>query len=175
MKRQLFLSAAALALLLLSLQTARAQQQERFPWEEYMARTFGEIIKRNVETIEGRDAAYREKIDMIFSGDLMHSQMRVTYTGATRKIPAGRKEHLDAWAKSLGIKPEVVALFESEMLFLECSNEHWVPVQKQVIPHFEKELKKNDMVTLFTAFTGGRKIDGAWHWVFIVNEFQAYR
>ncbi len=108
MKRHLFLSAAALALLLVSLQTARAQQEQRFPWEEYMARTFGEIIKRNVETIEGRDAAYREKIGMIFSGDLMHSQMRVTYTGATRKIPAGRKEHLDAWAKSLGIKPEVV-------------------------------------------------------------------
>jgi hypothetical protein len=31
------------------------------------------------------------------------------------------------------------------------------------------------MVTLFTAFIGGRKIDATWNWIFTVNEFQAYR
>ena len=176
MKPRLILSAAALALLLAGSQTVRAQQQqEGFPWHEYQTRTFGEVIRQNLEEIQGRDPSYRDKVAVVLPGNSLNSQVRVTYTGATRKIPAARKQHLDEWVKTFGLNPRIAALFESEVLFLECSTEHWVPVQKQVIPHFERELKKNDMVTLYTAFTGGRKVEGSWNWIFIVNEFQAYR
>jgi hypothetical protein len=168
-----FILASAAFLLLLCHQTAFGQSE--FPWQEYKARTFGEIIKQNMDELASRDAAYRDKIGMVFSGDPLYSQVRVTYTGTTRKISPARKAHLEDWGKSFGIKPEVIALFESEMLVLECSTEHWISVQKQVLPHFEKELKKGDMVTLYTMFLGGRKIDGAWNWIFAINEFQAYR
>ena len=172
MRRSSVLFAAAF-LLLASGRQARAQEQ--FPWERYKARTFGEIIKANMDELAGRDASIRDKVSIVIPGDSLPSQVRVTYTGTTRKILPARKEHIDEWAKSLGVKPEMIAMFEDEMLFVECSTEHWLPVQKQVIPYFQKELKKGDMVTLYTAFIGGRKIDGAWNWIFIVNEFQAYR
>ena len=172
MRQKIVLLAAAL-FLLASGQPAHGQDE--FPWEQYKARTLGEIIKQNMDEIAGRDAPSRDKVSIVFTGDSLPSRVRVTYTGTTRKIPPARKAHIDEWAKSFGVKPEMVALFEDEMLFLECSTEHWLPVQKQVVPYFEKELKKGDMVTLYTAFTGGRKIDGAWNWIFVVNEFQAYR
>jgi hypothetical protein len=172
MRRSSVLFAAAFLLLALGQQ---AHGQDQFPWEQYKARTFGEIIKANADEVGGRDASTRDKVSIVFPGDSLPSRVRVMYTGTTRKIPAARKGHIDEWAKSLGVKPEMIALFEDEVLFVECSTEYWLPVQKQVIPYFQKELKKGDMVTLYTAFIGGRKIDGAWNWIFIVNEFQAYR
>jgi hypothetical protein len=171
--RKRFVLFTAAFLLLAPGHTAKAQ--DAFPWEQYKARTFGEIIKQNMDEIANRDASVRDKVGIVLPGNSLPSQVRVVYTGTTRKISPARKTHLEEWGKTFGVKPETIALFEDEMLFIECSTEHWLPVQKQVIPYFEKELKKGDMVTLYTAFTGGRKIDGVWNWIFIVNEFQAYR
>ena len=173
MRQRVFILAAAAFFLLAPGHTAHGQ--DVFPWEQYKARTLGEIIKQNVDEVAGRDAPARDKVSVVFPGDPLPSRVRVTYTGTTRKIPPAHKAHIDEWAKSFGLKPELIASFEDEVLFLECSTEHWLPVQKQVLPFFEKELKKGDMVTLYTAFTGGRKVDGAWNWIFVVNEFQAYR
>jgi molybdopterin converting factor small subunit len=170
---KLKIALAAFALLVACAGRARAQGQ--FPWQEYRTRTFAEVVKRNTDELAGRDAAYRDKATVIFSADPLHSQVRVAYTGTTRKVTGARRTHVDEWAATFGLKPEVAALYESEMLVVECSAEHWVPVQKQVMAHFEKELKKGDAVTLYAMFAGGRKIDGAWNWVFLVNEFQAYR
>lgn len=61
---------------------------------------------------------------------------------------------------------------DTTQLFKECDNEYWIPVQKQVIPHFAKELKKGDMVSLFIVRVGGEKAKDRWDWLFIVNEFQ---
>jgi hypothetical protein len=169
------LEAALFALFLLLACGAPARAQQEFPWEEYKARTFAEVVRRNNEELAAANARNDNKVAVIISADPLYSQVRVTYTGTTRKVAGERKAHLEDWAKSFSVKPEVLALFDTEMLFLECSSEHWVPVQKQVMRHFEKELKKGDPVTLYTMFAGGRKIEGSWHWFFLVNEFQAYR
>ena len=163
-----------LFLLLACAADAGARQQE-FPWDKYQARTFAEMVRRNAEGAAEADARNDNKVAVVMSGDPQYSQVRVTYTGTTRKLSGARKEHLSDWAKTFGVRPEVVALFEDEMLVLECSAEHWVAVQKQVLKHFDKELKKGDPVTLYTMFAGGRKIAGGWSWFFLVNEFQAYR
>jgi hypothetical protein len=170
---KLRLALAACALLFACGPSARGQNE--FPWGEYKTRTFAEMVRRNAEGTAEADARNDHKVGVVMSGDPQYSQVRVIYTGTTRKLSGARKEHLDEWAKTFGVKPEVLALYESELLVLECSNEHWVPVQKQVLRHFERELKKGDPVTLYTMFAGGRKIDGAWNWFFLVNEFQAYR
>jgi len=164
---------AAFAMLLAVGLQARAQGE--FPWQEYRARTFAEMVKANAADAAAADARNDGKASVIFSGDPVYSQVRVTYTGTTRKVTGARRTHVDEWAATFGLKPEIAALYESEMLFIECSTEYWVPVQKQVMGHFEKELKKGDSVTLYTMFAGGRKIEGAWNWIFLVNEFQAYR
>lgn len=170
---KLRIALAAFALLVACAGGARAQGE--FPWQEYRTRTLAEVVKQNTDDLAGRDAAYRDKTTVIFSADPQYSQVRVTYTGTTRKIVGARRTHVDEWAATFGLKQDIAALYESEMLVLECSTEHWVPVQKQVMSHFEKELKKGDPVTLFIMFAGGRKIEGTWNWIFLVNEFQAYR
>ena len=151
-----------------------ALAQDSFPWGEYKARTFAEVVRANNDEVNARPSA-SDKVTVVFAGDPLYSQVRVTYTGTTRKVSPARKAHIEEWGKTFGVKPEVVALYESELLVTECGSEHWVPVQKQVLRHFEKELKKGDMVTLYTMFAGGRKIEGSWNWLFLVNEFQAYR
>ena len=168
------LSTALAAFALLAACAAHARAQE-FPWQEYRTRTFAEIIKGNDKDAANADARNEVKAAVLFSADPQYSQVRVTYTGTTRKLAGARRTHVDEWAATFGLKPEVAALYESEMLVLECSAEHWVPVQKQVMAHFEKELKKGDPVTLYAMFGGGRKIEGTWNWFFLVNEFQAYR
>ncbi len=164
---------AALALLLSCGLHARAQSD--FPWDKYQTRTFAEMSKGNAADAADADARTGNKTGIIFSGDPMYSQVRVTYTGATRKLAGARKTHLEEWGKSFGVEPRIVALFDAEMLVTECGVDYWLPVQSQVLPHFEKELKKGDPVTLFTMSAGGRKIEGSWNWFFLVNEFQAYR
>jgi hypothetical protein len=58
------------------------------------------------------------------------------------------------------------------MLFLEGAAEHWLPVQKKLLPFFEKEVKKGEEVTLYAEWVGAKKIGGKWEWVFMVHEFQ---
>lgn len=166
-------SLAAVALLLVCGAGARAQSS--FPWEEYKARTFAEVVRQNADDVAAGNARNAGKVGILMAGDPLYSQVRVTYTGTTRKLSGERRAHLEEWGKTFGVEPRVVALYEEELLVLECSNEHWVPVQKQVMRHFAEELKKGDMVTLFTMFAGGRKVEGVWNWFFLVNEFQAYR
>lgn len=164
---------AAFALLLALGLEARAQND--FPWDKYQTRTLAEMVKDGVADATESDGRNNGKTTILFSGDPLYSQVRVTYTGTTRKLAGAHKTHLEEWGKSFGVEPRIVALYDSEMLVTECGVEYWLPVQSQVLPHFEKELKKGDPVTLYTMYAGGRKIEGAWNWFFLVNEFQAYR
>jgi hypothetical protein len=166
-------SLAAFALLLAIGLQARAQTD--FPWDKYRTRTLAEMVKGGVADAADSDTRTGNKTGILFSGDPLYSQVRVTYTGTTRKLAGARKTHLEEWGRSFGVESRIVALYDSEMLVTECGGEYWLPVQSQVLPHFEKELKKGDPVTLYTMYAGGRKIDGSWNWFFLVNEFQAYR
>ena len=137
-------------------------------WDTYKPRKLQDIVKQHSDSklIEG------ENTNLIFTGDNFPSRVKVIYTGKTRKITEKRKEHIDGWVKSYGLKPEIAAMFETELLFIEDSVEYWLPVQKQVIPYFEKELKAGETVTLFTVWIGAKKISAQWDWIFLVNEFE---
>jgi hypothetical protein len=76
------------------------------------------------------------------------------------------------WVEIFGVRPDILSLLEKELLIIECNSEYWIPVQKQLIPHFERELKSGDMVSLFIVRVGGEKANEKWEWLFLVNEFQ---
>ncbi len=158
-----------LAALFVTTVTAHAQG---FPYDKYKPRTLSEVIKLNAD-IETKE--YKQRA-IAMNGDPLYSQVRVAYTGTVRPISSARKDLLNMWADLFGFKPsnnvELATLFESELLFTECGTAYWLPVQKQVIPYFEKELKKGDMVSLFLARVGGEKASNKWDWLFIVNEFE---
>jgi tetratricopeptide (TPR) repeat protein len=141
------------------------------PWESYKPRTLKQIIQQHEsELVTERGQA---KAVLIFSAEPFKSRVKVIYTGESRIVSAKRKELIVDWVKSFRYKPETADLFESELLFKEGSVEHWLPVQKQVIPYFAQELKKGDEVTLLLVWAGARRDPEQTDWVFLVNEFEA--
>ena len=140
-----------------------------FNYDAYEARTIAEVIKM-YDTPDMRND--KAKDGSVVFGAPFPSQVKVTYTGSSRKISVERKAFIDAWVKSRSMGPEIAELFETEYLFIENSVEHWLPVQKQVASYFDGELKKGDQVTLYLIIGGGKKIEGKWEWIILVNEFQ---
>jgi hypothetical protein len=141
-----------------------------FDYDAYEPRTLAEMIKK-YDGEDLRDMGKAKDGSMIF-GASFPSQVKVIYTGSSRKIPAERKSFIEAWVKTHEMPPEIAQLFETEHLFIENSVQYWLPVQKQVASYFDKELKKGEQVTLFAVITGGKKIDGKWDWIVLVNEFE---
>lgn len=135
-------------------------------FERYKPRTLGEIIKAH------SDPQVLERSNMLLTGDTFPSKVKVIYTGESRKIAPARKQHLDMLVTSFNVDPKVIDLYGTEMLFTEGGEEHWLPVQKKLIPFFEKELKKGEAVILYAEWVGAKKIGGTWEWIFIVQEFQ---
>ncbi len=150
--------------------TNLAAYSQGFPWELYKPRTFTEIIKLNADVEERK---YEQK-QIALNADSLPSQVRVAYTGQSRPISSVRKELIKMWVGTFGVKPDISGLLETELLFIECNNEYWLPVQKQVIPHLERKLKAGEMVSIFIIRVGGEKSSDRWDWLFIVNEFQKY-
>jgi hypothetical protein len=109
---------------------------------------------------------------MILTGDTFSSRVKVIYTGESRKVSAAKKQHLNMLVTSFKADQKIIDQYDTEMLFLEGSDEHWLPVQKKLIPFFEKEVKKGEEVTLYAEWVGAKKINGKWEWVFMAHEFQ---
>lgn len=146
---------------------APAARAQEFNYSPYQPRTLAEIV--NDYNNPDLTADKTQDGSALFGYDFP-SRVEVTYTGASRKISPQRKAHVAEWVKSRGLGPEVAELFDSEYLFVEDSAEYWLPVQKQFLPYFEKELKKGDTLALYVFATGGRRLAGKWEWIIVVNE-----
>ena len=164
-KLLLFILFAAVALLS---QYRAVEAQDN--WDNYRPRTLKQLLEQ-LAKVASEPEARKAHLELLFT-DSFPSRVAVTYTGEKRAIPAKRKEFIGYWAKSRGLRQEIVDLFEDELLFKEDSTEYWLPVQKQVIPFFAEELKKGDTVELYLIITGSRTEDGVPDWVFLVNEFK---
>lgn len=133
-------------------------------FEDYVPRTLREIISSHSEILA--------KSTVLLTGDTFSSRVKMTYTGETRKISPAKKQHLETVMKSFKVDPQLMTQYETEMLFLEGSDEHWLSVKDDLIHFFQEELKKGDQVVVYTEWLGATKTEGKWEWVFIVNEFQ---
>ena len=159
---------APLALLLLLFAAQARARAQGFDYDAYEPRTLAEMIKiyDKPEMLEGE----MKDVNLMF-GWTFPSRVKVVYAGTSRKTSEERMQYIAAWVRSRAMAPEIGELFGTELLFKEGAAEHWLPVQKQLIPHFERELKKGDAVMLYAIIPGGKKISGKWDWVILVNEF----
>lgn len=114
------------------------------------------------------------KFNFNFNGRATVQPYRTTsiYMNIIRKILPQRKELIERWGEAFNINPHIIQIFQYEMLFLEDSTEYWLPVQNQLLPLFQKELKKGDKVDLFVMAIGTLTYPDKTDWVFIVNEFR---
>ena len=155
------------ALCLLILFCANASTQAQDDWSHYKDRTLKQIIDQHSEDAKDNKA----KLYYLFTADLFPSRVTVVYTGQIRKISPTRKQFIAEWAKTRE-SSELVSLFEEELLFKEDEAEHWLPVQKQVIPFFAQGLKVNEKVELYLIWIGALTQAEKTDWFFLVNEFQ---
>lgn len=148
----------------------QATAQNNFPYENYKTRTLSEILEISAD-LQKKPNEKLPVPDTIFSGDFLHSQVRVKFMSKSRPISTERKELLGSWQKSFSVDARTIALFTNEYLFMECGTEYWILVQGPVAAFFPKELKEGDMVSLYLTRAAGRKTKDGYDWILLVNEF----
>jgi hypothetical protein len=158
-----------MGLLSLTLPQARAQD---FPWNDFERRTLQELVKSNVAEDADVFKRYPGKGQFVFRAKIMPSVVRVTHTGQSRGLSTERKKFIELWAGTYATTPKYGSFFESEFLFKEGADEYWLPVAKQIIPSFSKELDKGGAVDLYLIRPGGLRAKDKADWVFLVEEFQ---
>lgn len=142
--------------------------------DKYKYRALSEIVSFNKESTDEilRKSKLEEKNDFI-GVDLFFSRVRLKYLGNSRPISDDHSDLIKVWIRLQRIDQKVASLYENEILVKECDREYWIPIQKQLSEKFAKEVKVNEMVTLFVIHTGGRKAKMAkeFEWLFLSTGF----
>ena len=170
--------------LFLSLVVLTVGPRAQSDWHTYPARSIDELVRAH-------SGEASRKADLIVSADPFPSKTLVTYTGRHRPVGEYAKYFIGLWGQTRNLPPENAALLQEEYLFREKCKEYWMPVHKLLAPHFERELKEGDEITVYYFFLGGYnekrlrekkidktkgdapgKLEDRVEWVFAVEEFQ---
>jgi molybdopterin converting factor small subunit len=168
----------------LFLATLSVNSYAQSDWNTYPVRPIADIIQTH--SVEAS-----KKVDLIVSADPFPSKTVVTYTGRHRPVGEYTNYFISLWVQTRNVPPENANMLVEEYLFREKDKEYWMPVHKLLAPHFEKELKEGDEVTIYYFFLGGYNekklrekkkdktkedtagtIEDKVEWVFAVEEFQ---
>ena len=129
-------------------------------WSRYQEATLANVTADNNYLMEG---------DYSVVGKAFPLKVKMGYTGEIREINPDKKHLIEMWVKSFSVDPKIAERFQKEILFLENGTMYWLPVQTELIPAFQEELKTGDCIWLFVQLWGSAKKQ----FVFVVNEFQA--
>ena len=167
------LSLFLLALVLTLCSTAFSQKQKNS--DKYKSRTLAQIPLINRASTDEilRKTKLEDKTDFI-SYDFLYSRVSVKFTGQQRTVSQDHQEIMKMWSKLQNISKKTTSLYENEFLFRESDREYWIPVQKKVEEAMLKEIKADDMITLFVIHVGGRKAAMAkdYEWLFLSTAFE---
>ena len=140
-----------------------------FPWDDFKSRTLKDIVSIDAREINDSERENR----VIFHADMLLSVIRVKYAGKSRTMSEVKKDFLKKWAQTFTENAEAYAShYEDDLLFVENGVEYWLPVQKKVIPYFQKELKVGEDVDIYIVRAGGVCSKKVCDWLFLVEEFQ---
>lgn len=137
-----------------------SQAANAFDYKSYNVSSFEDIIAEH-------QSDFGSDVDVGISAISFKNKTKVTFTNKFRKITATRKQFLQYWAKSLK-QAEFIKHYESEYLVKNGDFELWIPIQKQVLPYMNKELKVGQEFYLYHIFAGTNK----GKWIFLSTEFQ---
>ena len=172
-KSKLSLSSAILVFIgLLTLCPGRGLGQNKNHWERYQRRTLREVIRLHRDSDEFRDIQ-TEKKAMLLTGDDFASQVKLVYMGKQRSVAGTTKALVTAWKKTfkdIGLPQDE---FNTEFLFKEGSEEHWLAVQNALVDSVQKELQTGDVLNAYVIWMGAIKSKSSWEWLFAMNEFVA--
>jgi hypothetical protein len=165
MKLKIIFVVAALVCLLP--QSASSQDEDR--WKKYESRTLQSILDSEAEGLDASGA------NVYLSADSFPSRVKLAYLEKSRPLPDEKKRLLEEWARMWKgrVPADTAEVFQTEVLFGEGSQEHWIAVQKKLLSPLAKEAKAGQVMTTYLMLMGAIKVDGHWEWLFAINEFDA--
>jgi hypothetical protein len=138
--------------------------------EDYKPRTLKELVVKKSSNPQNRT---NKEETMVVTTDILPSRVRVTLTGTTRPIPLIKKEVLRQWARLYAGAPEFYTKpYETEMLFIEEGNEHWLTVKTELLPRLKQDIKDRTEVDLYVIRMGAALISNAWEPMLLVENFR---
>src|SRR5829696_5957580 len=133
---------------------------------DYTPRTLNELAQLNAASVENVNG------NIIVQGDIVPSRVRVVYEGTSKPLVKIRKNAIGEWTRRYAGAPEYYTRhYETEVLFSEGERKYWLVVRKELLPVFEKELKKGDVVELYLIKLGGVRNGDTWESVLLVEKF----
>lgn len=143
-------------------------------WDRYKETTLEQIMLEEKGSLA--DNASGKSETYVFNAKSLNNpySVNLVYKNKYRKILPQTAQFLKTWGKSLGVDTKNVALYEEEVLFAEPNdNEHWMPIQKQLVPYLKKEAVSDGHVDLAIMWPGAYLESTGYNWVFLINEFNA--
>lgn len=138
--------------------------------EDYKPRTLKELAVNTSSNSENRT---NKEETMVVTPDILPSRVRVTITGSTRPIPQIKKEVIRQWARLYAGAPDFYTKpYETEVLFTEEGDEHWLAVKTELLPGIKQDIKEGNEVDLYVIRMGAALISNAWEPLLLVENFQ---
>lgn len=139
---------------------------------DYKLRTLKEIADLGVPIASERDDDRKGDATTLTHGDLLPSRVRVTYKGAARPALKIKRDVISYWSnKYAGAPQHYIVAYTTEVLFSEAGVNHWLVVNKTVVPRLKRAFKTGRSVDLYLIRMGAYKTGGKWRWVLLVEDF----
>ncbi len=143
---------------------------------DYQLRTLRQIAELGAPIAAERDDERKGDATTLTHGNLLPSRVRVTYKGSQRPALKIKKDVISYWANQYAGAPQFyISAYTTEALFNEAGINHWLVVNKRVVPRLRRELKKGLAVDLYLIRMGAYKIGDKWRWVLLVEDFAAVK
>jgi hypothetical protein len=139
-----------------------------FNYASYTRTTLKDIIAG--EQNHSHDRAEAKKVSDCIQLECRVTKYRVScgYSNIRRPISEKKKNVIMWWMETLKIDPKLASLYRQEIMVLEGSRVHWIPIQERLFSCINREFVKNDTIELFIILTG--KVES--EFVFIATEFE---
>ena len=139
---------------------------------DYTLRTLREIAELGSTIAAERDDEMKGDATTLTHGDLLPSRVRVVYKGSMRPTTKVKKEVISYWSnKYAGAPQHYIVAYTHEALFGEAGRNHWLVVNKRIVPRLKREFKKGQAVDVHLIRMGAYKSGDDWRWVLLVEDF----
>jgi hypothetical protein len=170
-KRNVLVAAVVLLLAIITSAQDPVGPQPKKPRtpDDYKVRTLKTL------RIKGSDSEHRTNKEetMLVYGEILPSRVRVKFKGSTRPVPEIKKEVLRQWARLYAGAPEFyTGPYETEVLFVEEGDEHWLAVRTRALPQLKQQVKEGEEVDLFLIRVGAALTTKNWEPMLLVENFQ---
>lgn len=124
--------------------------------DDYRPTTLGELSALQPDGVL-KEPNYQDS-RIIVQAQIFPSRFKVVFDGTKRALLDTKKTVIAQWANRYAGAPEFYTRpYETEMLFTENGESHWLAVRNEFLPQFEQELKKGDAIELFVIKLGSAR------------------